>query len=211
LVKVLANLNLSGKICALALPQVTFINSSQRTLLPQTDGGHMKIIARITMCMVFVFLLASFAPAQRKKTAVSRKVMNDIFRQLFVDCKAAAPSPESWDEIKIDRPVNDYIDVELIPLSPGKITYLITGKQDPFYGAHAEMYWIYEKTASGYRQVDALGANYSVGLLRSSHNGYRDLATTYISGAGTVLDTCKLIFNGRKYVSAGCRSRRLSR
>src|SRR5215218_269700 len=101
----------------------------------------MKIIARIAICMAFVFSLASYAPAQRKKPAVSRKVMNDIFRQLFLDSKAAAPSPESWDEIKIDRPVSDYIDVELVPLSPGKTTYLVTGKQDPFYGAHAEMYW----------------------------------------------------------------------
>jgi hypothetical protein len=171
----------------------------------------MKNIARLTICMLFVFSLAIFAPAQRKKPAASSKVVNDLFRQLFVDCKAAAPSPESWDEIKIDGPANDYIDVELAPLSPGKITYLITGKRDPFYGAHAEMYWIYEKTASGYRQVDALGANYSVRLLPSSHDGYRDLATTYISGAGTVLDSCKLIFNGRKYVSAGCTSKKLRR
>lgn len=171
----------------------------------------MKIIARIIICMALVFSLASLAPAQRRKPVVSRKVMNDILRQLFLDCKAAAPSPESWDEIKIDGPVNDYIDVELISLSPGKITYLITGKQDPFYGAHAEMYWIYEKTTSDYRQVDALGVNYSVRLLQSSHNGYRDLATTYISGAGTVLDSCKLIFNGSKYVSAGCKSTRLRR
>jgi hypothetical protein len=169
----------------------------------------MKSIARMTICIAFVFSLATFAPAQRKKTTVSSKVVNDLFRQLFVDCKAAAPSPESWDEIKIDRPANDYIDVELVALSPRKITYLITGKQDPFYGAHAEMYWIYEKMASGYRQVNALGANYSVRLLQSSHNGYRDLATTYISGAGTVLDSCKLIFNGRKYLSAGCTSKRL--
>jgi len=71
----------------------------------------MKIIARITICMAFVFSLASFAPAQRKKPAVNLRVMNDIFRQLFLDCKAAAPSPESWDDIKIDRPVTDYIDI----------------------------------------------------------------------------------------------------
>ena len=170
----------------------------------------MTLTARITICMAFVFLLAPFSPAQ-KKAAVSPKVMNDIFRQLFSDCKAAAPSPESWDGIKIDGPVTDYIDIAVVPLSPGKITYLITGKQDPFYGAHAEMYWIYEKTTFGYRQIDALGANYSVRLLQSSHNGYRDLATTYVSGAGTVLDSCKLVFSGRKYVSAGCSSRRLRR
>lgn len=169
----------------------------------------MKIIARIIICVLLVFSLGSFAPAQRRKPAVSRKVMNDILQQLFLDSKAAAPSPESWEEIRIDGPVNDYIDVKLVSLSPGKITYLIAGKQDPFYGAHAEMYWIYEKTTSGYRQVDALGANYSVQLLQSSHNGYRDLATTYVSGAGTVLDSCKLIFDGGKYVSAGCKSRKL--
>ena len=161
--------------------------------------------------MAFVFSLASLAPAQRTKTAISLKVTSDIFRQLFSDCKAAAPSPESWDEIKIDRPLTDYIDIERVPLSQGKITYLVTGKESPFYGAHAEMYWIYEKKTSGYRQVDALGANYSVRLLQSSHNGFRDLATTYVSGAGTVLDTCKLIFNGSKYVSAGCKSTRLRR
>ena len=136
--------------------------------------------------------------------------MNDLLRQLFLDCKAAAPSPESWDEIKIDGPAKDYIDVALVPLSPGKTTYLITGKQVPFYGAHAEMYWIYEKTSSGYRQVDDLGANYSVRLLPSSHNGYRDLATTYVSGAGTVLDSCKLIFDGNKYINAGCKSSRIN-
>jgi len=171
----------------------------------------MKIIARITICMALVFSLASFAPAQRKKPAVSLKVMNDLLRQLFSDCKASAPSPESWDEIKIDKPVTDYLDIELVPLSQGKITYLISGKQEPFYGAHAEMYWIYEKTPSGYRQVDDLGANYSVRLLPTSHNGFRDLATTYVSGAGTVLDSCKLIFSGRKYVSAGCNSKKLRR
>jgi hypothetical protein len=174
-------------------------------------GGKMKIIARITICMALVFSLASFAPAQRKKPAVSLKVMNDLLRQLFSDCKASAPSPESWDDIKIDKPVTDYLDIELVPLSQGKITYLISGKAEPFYGAHAEMYWIYEKTTSGYRQVDALGANYSVRLLQSSHNGYRDLATTYVSGAGTVLDSCKLIFDGTKYASAGCKSRKLGR
>ena len=171
----------------------------------------MKVISRMLICIAFVFSLVILAPAQRKKPAVSRKVTNDIFRQLLSDSRAAAPVPESWDEIQIDKPANEYIDVELVPLSPGKVSYLITGKRDPFYGAHAEMYWIYEKTTSGYRQVDALGANYSVRLLRSSHNGYRDLATTYISGAGSVLDSCKLIFNGRKYVNAGCKSERLNR
>ena len=171
----------------------------------------MKSIARITMCLSLVLSLANLAPAQRKKLAVNPKVTNDILRQLFSDCKASAPSPESWDEIKIDKPATDYIDIDLVPLSPGKITYLITGKQDPFYGAHAEMYWIYEKTTSGYRQVDALGANYSVRLLQSSHNGFRDLATTYVSGAGMVLDSCKLIFNGSKYLSTGCKSTKLRR
>jgi len=171
----------------------------------------MKIIARITICTALVFLLAGFAPAQRKKPRVSLKVMNDILQQLFSDCKASAPSPESWDEIKIDKPVTDYLDIELVPLSQGKTTYLISGKAEPFYGAHAEMYWIYEKTTSGYRQIDALGANYSVRLLPSSHNGYRDLSTTYISGAGTVLDSCKLIFDGTKYATAGCKSTKLGR
>ena len=171
----------------------------------------MKIIARITICMAFLFLLASFAPAQRKKLVVSLKVKNDILRQLFSDCKASAPSPESWADIRIDGPVTDYLDIELVPLSQGKTTYLISGKAAPFYGAHAPMYWIYEKTPSGYRQVDELGANYDVRLLKTSHNGYRDLATAYISGAGTVLDSCTLKFDGRKYASAGCKSTRLGR
>jgi hypothetical protein len=175
------------------------------------SGGKMKSIARITICMAFILSLASFAPAQRKKPAVSPKAMNELLRQLFSDCKASAPSPESWDEIKVDRPVTDYIDIELVPLSQGKITYLISGKAEPFYGAHAPMYWIYEKTPSGYRRVDELGANYEVRLLKTSHNGYRDLATAYISGAGTVLDSCNLIFDGRKYASAGCKSTRIGR
>ncbi len=169
----------------------------------------MKKFARMTICMAFVFSLASLATAQRKKQAVSLKVKKEIFRQLFSDSKAAAPSPASWDEIKIDRPVTEYIDVEIVPLFQGKITYLISGKESPFYGAHAPMYWIYEKMTSGYRQVADLGANYDVRLLKTSHNGYRDLTTTYISGAGTVLDSCKLIFNGRKYVSAGCKSSKI--
>lgn len=171
----------------------------------------MKRIVTTIIYLTVLFSFSSFGHAQRKKAAVSLKLMNDIFRQLFSDCKAAAPSPESWDEIEIDKPVTDYIDVERVPLSQGKLTYLVTGKASPFYGAHAEMYWIYEKTTSGYRQIDALGANYSVRLLHSSHNGFRDLATSYISGAGTVLDSCKLIFNGSKYVNGGCKSTRLRR
>ena len=171
----------------------------------------MKSIARVIICLVLVFSLSTYAFAETRKTPVSGKVVNDLLRQLFLDCKAAAPSPESWDDIKIDRPANEFIDVELVPFSPGKITYLITGKYPPFYGAHTEMYWVYEKTTSGYRQIDALGANYSVRLLQSSHNGYRDLATTYISGVGSVLDSCNLIFDGKKYVSAGCTSKKLRR
>jgi len=71
------------------------------------------------------------------------------------------------------------------------------------------MYWVYEKTTSGYRQLDELGANYSVHVLQSSHNGYRDLETTYVSGAGTVLDTCRLVFNGKKYEST-CTSKKIA-
>jgi hypothetical protein len=159
----------------------------------------MKSIARATICILFLFSLATLALAETRGTPASGQVVNDLFRQLIVDSRSAAPSPESWDDIKIDRPAKDYIDVELVPLSPGKKTYLITGKLVPFYGAHAEMYWVYEKTTSGYRQLDELGANYSVHVLQSSHNGYRDLETTYVSGAGTVLDTCRLVFNGKKY------------
>lgn len=171
----------------------------------------MRIIERIAIYLAFVVSLASFAIAQQNKPAVSLKVKNDILRQLFSDCKAAAPSPESWDQIKLDRPVTEYIDVALVPLSQGKTTYLITGKAEPFYGAHAEMYWIYEKTTSGFRQVDDLGAFYSVRLLQTTHNGFRDLATTYVSGAGTVLESCKLIFDGSKYAGGGCKSTRLRR
>ncbi|GEM_PF-5522439 len=170
---------------------------------------QMNKILRVVVCLSLVFVLATLASAETKKSAVSGKVVDSILRQLFQDCKAGAP--EYWHENEIKGPANNFIDVKLVPLSPGKITYLIIGKQPPFYGAHAEMYWIYEKTASGYRQVDHLGANYSVRVLASSHNGYRDLETTYISGAGTVLDRCKLLYNGKKYVSAGCRSKRLKR
>ena len=173
-------------------------------------GGEMQTIRKIAICAACAFFATAFVSAQRK-SAVSPRVMNDIFRQLFADCRAAAPSPASWDNIQIAKPVSDYIDIDVVPLSPGKITYLISGKLDPFYGAHASMYWVYEKTSNGYRQVDALGANYSVRPLPSSHNGFRDLATTYISGAGRVLDSCRLVFNGAKYVSAGCTSRRIRR
>ena len=168
-----------------------------------------NLLQKLSVLMM-VIALVSLVPAQTRRRAASHKVINDIFRQLFTDCKAAAPSPESWNDVKIDRPASEYIDIEVVPLSQGKTTYLVTGKQSPFYGAHAEMYWIYEKTASGYRQIDDLGANYSVRLLPTSHNGFRDLATTYISGAGSVLDSCKLIFNGSKYVNAGCKSSKIN-
>jgi|SRR5215831_10850060 len=162
---------------------------------------------RIAICIALIFPSMTLVTSQTK--TVSKKVTSEIFQQLIKDCRAAAPNPASWDETPIDKPASEYIEVRTVPLSPGKTNYLITGKEVPFYGAHAEMYWIYEKTASGYRQVDELGANYSVRVLQTSHNGYRDLTTTYVAGAGTVLDSCKLKFNGHKYVSAGCTSKRL--
>jgi len=171
----------------------------------------MKSIDRVIICVVFVLLFATFVSAETKKPAASGKVVNDLLRQLFQDCKAAAPSPDSWDEKEIDGPANDFIDVKLVPLSSGKITYLITGKHPLFFGARTEMHWIYEKTTSGYRQIGDLGANDSVRVLVSSHNGYRDIETNYFSEAGTVLNTCKYLYNGNKYVDVSCKSKRIRR
>ena len=140
---------------------------------------------------------------------VSTKIMNDIFQQLLLDCKASAPSPESWKEIKINEPVNKYIEVKSVPLVEGKITYLITGLEQPFLGARMPMYWIYEKTTAGYRQIADFGANDEVKILKSTHNGYRDIRTMGIVGAGTKVVLCKNIFNGNKYVDAGCKNQKL--
>lgn len=141
--------------------------------------------------------------------AVSDKELRAIFQQLFLDCRAVAPVPESWDEKEIDEPVKNYIEIKVVPLVKGKITYLIYGKQPPFYGAHSPMYWIYEKTSSGYRQIDALGAHEEVHILKSTHNGYQDIETLYFLSAGTEEYRCKMIFNGIKYMDADCRSKML--
>lgn len=166
----------------------------------------------ILVTVVFVLFLAAPDKAEaQRKSAGSSNPRKDIFRQLLKDSRASAPDPASWDEIEleIDKPASHYIEIKAVPLSPGRIMYLVTGNAVPFYGAHAPMFWIYEKTKAGYRQIDDLGANYEVRLLKTSHNRFRDLGTSYVLGAGTIVSTCKLVFNGNKYVSAGCKEERI--
>lgn len=166
----------------------------------------MQTVFKLFLSATFLIAVSALAVAQKKNVGVTVKVQNEILRQLLRDNGAAAPSPESWDDIKIDQPAREYISVNRVPLSRDKITYLVAGNRSPFYGAHAPMFWIYEKTASGYRQIDDLGAYYDVKVLPTSHNGFRDLGTAYISGAGSVLDTCKLVFNGHRYDADRCES-----
>lgn len=169
----------------------------------------MKTLFIFASVIVALLLAAPNEVEAQRKSAGSSNARKDIFRQLLADSRASAPDPASWDEIEIDRPASYYIDVKTVALSPGRIMYLVTGKADVFYGAHAPMFWIYEKTKTGYRQIDDLGANYNVWLLKTSHNRFRDLGTSYVLGAGTILSTCKLIFNGNKYVNAGCKEKRI--
>ena len=157
----------------------------------------MKSIARLTSCIAFVFFLATSVSAQTIKPAVSSEVLNDLLRQILVASKAAAPYPESWDEIKIDGPADDYIDVELVPLSPRKITYLITGKQVPFYGAREPIIWIYEQTDGNMRLLADLGASGHAQVSGKSTKGYRDIVTTGLSGNEVCTMTYK--FDGRRY------------
>jgi len=169
----------------------------------------MKTLFILASVMVVFSLAAPNEIEAQKKSAGSGNARTDIFRQLVRDSRASAPDLSSWDEIEINKPARYYIDVKAVPLSPGRIMYLVAGNAVPFYGAHAPMFWIYEKTKGGYRQIDDLGANYDVRLLKTSHNRFRDLGTSYVLGAGTLLSTCKLIFNGNKYVSAGCKEKRI--
>src|SRR5687768_4039771 len=142
----------------------------------------MKTLFVFASVVVVLLVAANEVDAQRK-SAVTSSATKDIFRQLLRDSRASAPDPASWDEIEPGKPASYYIDVKSIPLSPGRIMYLVSGHAVPFYGAHAPMFWIYEKTQTGYRQIDDLGANYHVRLLKTSHERFRDLETSYVLGA----------------------------
>jgi hypothetical protein len=175
-------------------------------------GGYLYFSGRWTNIPVIAKLLTPPSTQRsyaKKEPTVNVKEMKDIFQQLLLDCKASAPSPKSWDEIKMDEPANKYVEIKIVPLAKGRITYLVRGIKHPFFGARTEMYWIYERTESGYREVADLGANDDVRTSKSKHNGYRDILTMGIVGAGTEAIICKHIFNGRKYVNAGCKSEKL--
>ena len=158
---------------------------------------------------MFLFTCMAILPidatAQKKKMPANDKALNAIFQQLMIDCRASAPNPRSWDSIKIDKPANNYIAIKVEPLAHGKTTYLISGIKPPFLGARTPMYWIYEKTASGYRQVVELGACDQVTVLKSTHNGYRDIDSMSTIEGGSKMMQCNWIFNGSKYINEGCK------
>lgn len=160
-------------------------------------------------CILFLFTCIAILPieaiAEKKKLPISDKALNALFQQLILDCKASAPDPKSLDSIKRDEPASNYIEIKIEPLVKGRTTYLISGIKSPFVGARTSMYWIYEKTASGYRQVVDLGASDQLSILKSTHNGYRDIDSMSIIEGGTRAIRCKLVFNGSKYVNDGCK------
>ena len=77
--------------------------------------------------------------------------------------------------------------------------YLLEGKPPCAYGARMPFYWVIARSGDQVRVLADLGAADGVGLGRSRTNGYRDVVTTGVVGAGSEVCEETWTFNGTRY------------
>jgi hypothetical protein len=143
----------------------------------------------IVVIMMSVVILFQDVLAHAGQKSVDPVVTKAIFKDMV-----SGMSDES--RAKITGPISDYLKITPIALAKGKETYLIEGINVPFLGANSDMFYVYEKTAKGIKCIGDLGASDGVKVLTKSHNGYRDIGSTFVQEPGKIYPS---FFNGKEY------------
>jgi len=77
--------------------------------------------------------------------------------------------------------------------------YLLEGKPPCAFGARMPLYWVIESSSDQVRLLADLGASDGVGLGRGRTNGYQDIVSTGVVGAGSEVCEQTWKFNGSQY------------
>jgi hypothetical protein len=81
----------------------------------------------------------------------------------------------------------------------GKDEYIVCGTMPCAYGARMPMYWVFAKSGNGYRMLLSSGALDNLYISNQSSNGYCNLVSKIVTGAGSETFYITFKYDGHQY------------